>query len=91
MSAKAKEERWRAVTEQKGTGLAPLNSREFLNHLSLSCLTALLIQSSECKTFIPLPLAQALLLQGELNINLSILVSTQQEADKVLNCEKINL
>lgn len=83
--------RWRPVTEQKGAGLAPLNSRKILNHLSLSCLTALLIQSSEYNTFFPLPLAQALLLQGKLNINLSIFVSTQQEADKILNCEKIHL
>lgn len=75
----------------KGAGLAPSNSREFSNHLSLFCLTALLIQSSEYNTFIPLPLAPALLLQGKLNINLSIFVSTQQQADTILNCEKICL
>lgn len=87
-----KEGMQKPVTEQKGVVLAPLNSRELLNHLSQACLTAvLLIKSSEYNTFFPLPLAQALLLQGKLNINLRIFVSTQQEADKISNCEKIHL
>lgn len=93
MSAKAKGERWRPVTEQKGAAenSAPLSSREFLNHLNLSYLTALLIQSSEYNTFLPLALAQALLLQGKLNISYSIFISTQQEANEILSCEKIHL
>lgn len=46
---------------------------------------------SEYNTSFPLALAQALLLQGKLNISFSIFVSTQQEANKILNCEKSNL
>lgn len=81
----------------KGSSVSPLKQQRVVKSLKpvlsdcTSLNTVLLIQSSEYNTFFPLPLAQALLLQGKLNINLRIFVSTQQEADKISNCEKIHL